>query len=52
MALSAVIVRLLSTMSGSTDPIFLGLLYFILSALGTAMLLVRLNRQLKSHDSV
>jgi hypothetical protein len=51
-ALSAVIVRLLSTMSGSTDPIFLGLLYFILSAFGTAMLLVRLNRQLKSHDSV
>ena len=53
-ALSAVIVRLLSTMtmSGNSDPIFLGLLYFILSAIGTAMLLIRLNRQLKSHDSV
>ena len=51
-ALSTVIVRLLSTMSGNSNPIFPGLLYFILSAVGTAVLLVRLNRQLKSHDSL
>jgi hypothetical protein len=52
-ALSALVVRLLSAVSdGSSGMVFLGLLYFILSALGTAVLLVRLNRQLKPHDSL
>ena len=52
-ALSDVVVRLLSKMPmNDLGPVFLGLLYFILSAIGVAMLLVRLNRQLKAHDSV
>jgi Predicted membrane protein (DUF2157) len=46
-----VVVRLLSKMSGADlAPLVLGLLYFILSAIGVSVLLVRLNRQLKSHD--
>jgi len=50
-ALCYVVVRLLSSMSGADlAPLALGLLYFILSAIGIALLLVRLNRQLKSHD--
>ena len=50
-ALCYVVVRLLSNMSGADlAPLALGLLYFILSAVGVALLLVRLNRQLKSHD--
>lgn len=50
-ALCYVVVRLLSGMSGADlAPLVLGLLYFILSAIGVALLLVRLNRQLKSHD--
>jgi len=50
-ALCYVVVRLLSSMSGADlAPLALGLLYFILSAIGIALLLVRPNRQLKSHD--
>jgi Predicted membrane protein (DUF2157) len=50
-ALCYVVVRLLIKMSGADlAPIALGLMYFILSAIGVSLLLVRLNRQLKSHD--
>jgi hypothetical protein len=50
-ALCYVVVRLLSNMSGADlAPLALGLLYFIVSAIGVALLLVRINRQLKSHD--
>jgi hypothetical protein len=49
-ALSYVVMQVLSTMRGSDlGPIWLGLLYFICSAIGVAMVLVRLNRQLKTH---
>jgi hypothetical protein len=50
-ALCYVVVRLLSHMSGADlAPVALGLIYFILSATGVSLLLVRVNRQLKSHD--
>ncbi len=50
-ALCYVIVRLLSNMSlADLVPIALGLMYFIVSAIGVASLLVKLNRQLKTHD--
>jgi hypothetical protein len=49
-ALSYVIVRLLSSMAGlDLGIIWLGLLYFICSAIGIAVLLVRLNRKLKAN---
>ena len=49
-ALSYVIVRLLSSMAGlDLGVIWLGLLYFIGSAIGIAVLLVRLNRKLKAN---
>jgi hypothetical protein len=49
-ALCYVVVRLLTHMSGADlAPVALGLMYFILSAIGVAFLLVRVNRQLKSH---
>jgi len=52
-ALCDVVVDLLMKMR-LTDlaPIYLGLMYFIGSAAGVAILLVRLNHQLKSHDSL
>jgi hypothetical protein len=50
-ALCYVIVQLLSNMSSADlAPIALGLLYFIVSAIGVAILLIKLNRQLKTHD--
>jgi hypothetical protein len=50
-ALCYAVVRLLSHMRGADlTPITLGLMYFVLSAIGVALLLVRLNRQLRSHD--
>ena len=50
-ALCYVVVRLLFLMSGAgLGPIALGFIYFILSAIGVAVLLVRLNRQLRSDD--
>jgi Predicted membrane protein (DUF2157) len=46
-----VVIQLLAKMSDHYgDIIYLGLMYFILSAAGLAILLIRLNRQLKSHD--
>lgn len=52
-ALCYMIVRLLLGMSGADlAPIALGLLYFILSAIGVAVLLIRLNRQLRSDDRI
>lgn len=52
-ALSYVVVELLSRIPARDfGPFILGLIYFILSAIGTGMVLVRLNRQLKSHDSL
>ncbi|MHA4808979.1 DUF2157 domain-containing protein [Flavitalea flava] len=51
-ALSYVVVEFLSMMpSRDLSPIILGLIYFILSAMGTGIVLVRLNRQLKSQDN-
>jgi hypothetical protein len=48
-----VVIRLLSDLPGrDLAPIYLGLMYFIASAAGVAILLVRLNHQLKSHDSL
>ena len=50
-ALCYVVVRLLSNMSlADLAPIALGLMYFIVSAIGVASLLVKLNRQLKADD--
>lgn len=50
-ALSYVIMHLLATMrNADLAPLYLGFLYFIISASGLAILLVRLNRQLKAHD--
>jgi hypothetical protein len=49
-ALCDVVLHLLMNMSDS--GLYLGLMYFIFSAVGVAILLVRLNRQLKSHDRV
>ncbi len=50
-ALCDVIVRLLLQMSGADlAPAALGLLYFVLSAIGVAVLLMRLNRQLRADD--
>jgi hypothetical protein len=52
-ALCDVVIRLLSNISArDLTPIVLALMYFIGSAAGVAILLVRLNRQLKSHDSL
>lgn len=52
-ALCDVVVRLLAEMSmRDLSPIFLGLFYFIGSAIGVAILLIRINRQLKAHDSL
>lgn len=50
-ALSYVIVHLLSYMSTRDNtPLYLGLLYFIFSASGLSILLVRLSHKLKAHD--
>ncbi|HEV2483002.1 MAG TPA: DUF2157 domain-containing protein [Puia sp.] len=50
-ALSYVIVHLLSNMSTRDNtPAYLGLLYFIFSAGGLAILFVRLSQKLKAHD--
>jgi len=52
-ALCDVVIRLLSDIPAhDLTPVFLGLMYFIGSAAGVAILLVRLNHQLKSHDSL
>jgi Predicted membrane protein (DUF2157) len=51
--LCAVVIQLLAKMPDRDgDIISLGLMYFIGSAAGVAVLLIRLNRQLKTHDSV
>jgi len=50
-ALCYVVVELLSHMR-DMDGLWLGLLYFIISAAGVAVLLIRLNRQLRNHDSL
>jgi Predicted membrane protein (DUF2157) len=50
-ALCYVVVRILSKMRGADlTPVTLGLMYFVLSAIGVALLLVYLNRQLRPHD--
>ncbi len=52
-AVCYVVVRLLMYMSlADLAPVILGLLYFIASGIGVGALLVHLNRQIKSHDSV
>jgi hypothetical protein len=49
-ALCYVVLRLLMTISGADIGVIgLGFLYFVLSAVGVALLLVRLNRKLKYH---
>ena len=50
-ALSYVIMHLLIKMpNADLAPLYLGFLYFIISASGLAILLVRLNHKLKAHD--
>ncbi|MDO6433105.1 DUF2157 domain-containing protein [Flavitalea sp. BT771] len=50
-ALSYVVVQLLENIQGNGFNILvLGLLYFILSAVGVGSLLIRLNRKLKNHE--
>lgn len=52
-ALCDVVIRLLLNIAAhDLTPFVLGLMYFIGSAAGVAILLVRLNHQLKSHDSL
>jgi hypothetical protein len=51
-ALGDVVVQLLVKMSGSDVVFSLGMWYFLLSAAGLAILLVRLNRQIKSHAGI
>ena len=52
-ALSYVVVELLYKISNpDISEIYFGLLYFIASGIGVAILLVRINRQLRSHDRV
>jgi len=52
-ALSYVVIHLLWKMSlRGVDPLSLGLMYFILSAVGLAILLIRSNRKIKSNDSL
>jgi hypothetical protein len=52
-ALSYVVIHLLVKMSlHGADPASLGLMYFILSAFGLAILLIRSNRKIKSSDSL
>ena len=52
-ALSYVVIHLLEKMSlRGVDPLSLGLMYFIISAFGLAMLLIRSNRKIKSNDSL
>lgn len=52
-ALCYVVVELLSNMHASEmSALYLGLIYFILSAAGVARLLILLNRKLRKHDSL
>jgi len=52
-ALSDVVVRVLwSLASYDAAPIYLGLLYFILSAVGLIRLLMFFNKKVKAHDSL
>jgi Predicted membrane protein (DUF2157) len=52
-ALSYVVIHLLWKMPlRGVDPLSLGLMYFILSAVGLAILLIRSNRKIKSNDSL
>jgi hypothetical protein len=51
--LSYVVVRFLETMQNAgMGAVYLGLFYFILSAVGTVRLLVILNGKMKAHDSL
>lgn len=51
--LSYVVIHLLETTDWrDMTPIVLGLFYFIFSAIGIAVLLVRINRKFKTHDSL
>ncbi|HWK03558.1 MAG TPA: DUF2157 domain-containing protein [Puia sp.] len=54
-ALSYVVVRILWVLvdkSSDAAPIYLGLLYFILSAIGLIRLLMYFNKKIKTHDSL
>jgi hypothetical protein len=52
-ALSYMVITLLDTMrSDQMSAIYLGLLYFIISAIGLVRLLIRFNRKMKTHDSI
>ncbi|MBS1661313.1 MAG: DUF2157 domain-containing protein [Bacteroidetes bacterium] len=51
--LSGLITRLLSQMSWrDATPLALGFFYFIGSAIGIILLLIRINHKLKAHDSI
>ena len=50
---SYMVIRLLMLMRASDlAPIYLGLLYFILSAIGLIRVLIKLNKKVKAHDSL
>jgi Predicted membrane protein (DUF2157) len=50
-ALSYVVITLLDKMrAGEMNAIYLGLIYFILSAIGLVRLLMAVNRKMKTHD--
>lgn len=52
-ALSYMVIRLLMLMrNADLAPIYLGLLYFILSAIGLIRVLIKLNKKVKAHDSL
>lgn len=52
-ALSYVVVHLLfATTTYDTTPIYLGLLYFIFSAIGVIRILMIVNKKMKTHDSL
>ncbi|HMH23966.1 MAG TPA: DUF2157 domain-containing protein [Puia sp.] len=52
-ALCYAVVHLIAKMSFSdSGPLYLGLIYFILSAIGVVRVLIILNRKMRAHDSV
>jgi hypothetical protein len=52
-ALSYVVIRLLMQMrDADLTPIYIGLLYFILSAIGLIRVLIKLNKKVKAYDSL
>lgn len=51
-ALSYVVIRILFIGGDNIGLVYLGLIYFIASAIGMVMFLIRTNKKLKTHDSL